>query len=205
MPVVFYLKGLLIGFLIAAPIGPVSILCIEKTLEEGRFAGFITGIGSTLGDILFSSLAVFGFTAIADEWLGGWWVRSVGSVFLLFIGVRMFITPHTMNLRPVFLRKEMPRNFLSAFFINVTNPLPVLAYMAVFTILGLGADKIGYVSSLLVVSGVLTGSALWWFTLSWLMNVFRQHMHNKGLKLVNRITGIITILFGLGILYSVFI
>lgn len=201
----FYLKGLLIGFLIAAPIGPISVLCIEKTLEEGRIAGFVTGIGSTLGDTLFSALAVFELTAVTNTLLNQWWIRSAGSIVLLYIGIKMLITPHTLNHTHVFLRKDAPRNFISAFLMNITNPLPILAYMTVFAILDMGVKKTGCVPSSLLVGGVSTGSALWWLTLSWLMSVFRQRLHENGLKWVNRIAGIITVVFGLGILYSVFI
>lgn len=198
----FYLKGLIIGFLIAAPIGPVALFCIEKTIAEGRYAGFVTGLGSTLADTILSSVALFSIAKLTDMFLGHWWVRAIGALILLFFGIRMFLAKPNMESAQRPPNKELENDFFSAFLMNIVNPVTLLAYITVFFIIGAGIDKIGYVNALPLIGGVVSGSALWWLTLSYLANIFRERVHQKGMKWINMIAGIVIGTMGLVTLYS---
>jgi threonine/homoserine/homoserine lactone efflux protein len=201
MDPIFFLKGLIIGFGMAVPIGPVGILCIRKTLADGHSRGLIIGLGAATADSLFGSIAAFGLTFVSDVIASQhFWLRLVGGGVLLFLGIRTFRAKRKDPVIP-YENKGMLGSYLSAFFLVLTNPVTIFAFIAVFAAFGLG-HKIFIVSACILVLGVFSGSGLWFLILSYVATIFRKKLDSDGLRWVNRIAGVLIVLSGLAALGS---
>jgi threonine/homoserine/homoserine lactone efflux protein len=193
----FFLQGLFIGFSIAAPVGPIGILCIRRTLAEGRLTGFVSGLGAASADAVYGSIAAFGLTAISAFLVTQiLWLRLIGGIFLLYLGVQIF------RAKPASQAAEargggLPSAFLSTFFLTLTNPMTILSFAAIFAGLGLGQTHWNMGAAGMLVAGVFLGSAAWWLTLSALVGIFRERINERTLMWVNRIAGVIILAFGL--------
>lgn len=195
MEITSFLKGALIGFLMAVPIGPIGIICIRKTLNEGRSQGLIVGLGAATADLFFSGVAAFGLTYISDtvdeqRVL----IRLIGGVILLLIGIKMFRKQPADPEIKGYIGGKL-KTYISIMFLTLTNPLTIFAFIAVFSAFGL-TKGLGLFSSSLLVAGVFTGSALWFLLLSSTVAQFRKKLNFDGLKWVNRVTGIFIICAG---------
>ncbi len=198
----YLLKGLLIGFSIAAPVGPIGVLTIKRTLSEGRTSGFVTGMGAAMADTVYGIIAAFGLTAISSFLLAQeFWIKLIGGLFLLYLGVKSFVTKPASKAANVD-SKGLFSNFISTFFLTVTNPTTILSFLAIFAGLGLGTTKTDYSSSMTLVLGIFIGSALWWLILSSIVSFFQSKITPDRLIWINRLSGLIIISFGLFALYS---
>jgi threonine/homoserine/homoserine lactone efflux protein len=197
MDVSFLLKGMLIGFSIAAPVGPVGVLCIRRTLADGRSAGLVSGLGAATADMLYGSMAAFGLTFVASLLIDGLTLfRLVGGGFLLYLGIK------TLRSRPA--TQEVALNaanlwsaYASTFFYTLTNPMTVLSFAAIFAGVGLASAERDYLSASVVVVGVFLGSASWWLILSGGVGLLRTRFNSNWLLWVNRLSGVIIAGFGL--------
>jgi threonine/homoserine/homoserine lactone efflux protein len=194
-----FLRALIIGISIAAPVGPIGVLCIRRTLANGRLAGFASGMGAASADMVYGAIAAFGLTAITGLLVeNAFWLRIVGGVFLLFLGMRTFLekpsdTPAQAS------QGGLLSMYTSTFFLTITNPMTILSFAAIFAGTMLG-DTTG--SPLIMVVGVFVGSAAWWLTLSFVVGVLRDRLTQAHMAWINRISGVIIIAFGL---YALFI
>jgi len=195
MDLIFSLKGIAIGFIMAIPIGPISIMCIRKTLSEGRLSGLIIGLGAATADLFYASVAAFGLTFISDTLVGQrLWIRLVGGGVLLFIGIRIFrALPEDPKIR--INKSGILRSYLTTFFLTLTNPLTIFVFLAVFAALGLG-NGLGYFSHSILLTGVFIGYGLWFLILSSGTILFRKKLDLVGLRWVNKIAGILIIISG---------
>lgn len=193
----FFVKGIVLGFSIAAPVGPIGVLCIRRTLEKGMLHGFLSGMGAATADGFYGSLAAFGVTAISNLLLEQQsMIRLVGGIFLLYLGISALkAVPAGMGTKES--GKGLLGAYLSVLFLTVTNPMTILSFGAVFAGLGIGAARGNPALAGLMVLGVVSGSALWWFTLSGMVNLFRGRFDHRQLKWVNRVSGVIIAGFGL--------
>ena len=202
MELTIFLKGILIGFAMAVPVGPIGIMCIRKTLTDGRLRGMMIGLGAATADLLYACVAAFGLTivsnAIATERT---WIRLVGGSFLLFLGVRTF-RAHPADPKALVNSSGLLGSYLSTGFLTLTNPTTIFAFIAVFAALGLG-DELSIVSASTLVIGVFIGSGLWFLFLSSGVIFFRKKLDIIGLRWVNRIAGILIILSGIIAIVSV--
>lgn len=195
MELTLLLKGIVIGFAMAVPIGPIGIICIRKTLTEGRMRGLIIGLGAATADMLYGSIAAFGITIISDTLLSQRvWIRLAGGVLLLYLGVRTF------RARPKDPKMEIQssgrlRSYFTTIFLTLTNPLTVFAFLAVFAALGLG-NGLSLFSSSVLVAGVFAGSFLWFLSLSSGATFFRSKLDLVGMRWVNKIAGVLIIISG---------
>lgn len=202
MTIDYLFKGLIIGFSVAAPVGPIGVLTIKRTLTEGRIAGFVTGMGAALADTIYGVIAGFGLTAISSFMMTHeFWMKLVGGLFLLFLGIKSFVAKPASKAATLD-SKGLFYHFISTFFLTVTNPATILSFLAIFAGLGLGTEKSDYTSSMILVLGVFLGSAIWWFLLSTLVSYFQSKITAERLIWINRISGLIIISFGLFALYS---
>jgi len=192
---IFFLKGIVIGFAMAIPIGPIGIICIRKTLTEGRVKGLIIGLGAATADLLYSCIAAFGLTIISNTLMSQrTWIRLVGGALLLFLGVRTFLAlPKDPKLDVN--KGGLFRTYLTIVFLTLTNPMTIFAFLAIFAALGLDSD-LSYLSASALVIGVFIGSSLWFLILSSGASFFRNKLDLEGLKWVNKIAGILIILSG---------
>ena len=198
----FLIKGLVIGFSVAAPVGPIGVLTIKRTLSEGRISGFVTGMGAAMADTFYGVVAGFGLTAISSFLLTQeFWMKLVGGMFLIFLGIKSFVSKPSSKAADLD-SKGLFNNFISTFFLTVTNPSTILSFLAIFAGLGLGSEKTDYSSSMTLVLGVFIGSALWWLILSSVVGYFQSKITPERLIWINRFSGLIIISFGLTALYS---
>jgi threonine/homoserine/homoserine lactone efflux protein len=188
------LRGGLIGLSVAAPVGPIGVLCIRRTLAEGRAYGLVSGLGAATADAVYGCIAAFGLTFIAAALVSHQaWLRLIGGLFLCYLGVK------TLLARPA--QQAAPSDggglwgaYASTFFLTLTNPVTILAFAAIFA--GFGLASGGYDSAGLLVLGVFLGSACWWLLLSSVVSLFRTRFSPSGLRWVNRISGTIIVGFG---------
>ena len=197
MDLSFFLRGLVVGFSIAAPVGPIGVLCIRRTLAEGRASGLVSGLGAATADAIYGCIAGFGLAFVSDFLISQRdWFRIVGGGFLCFLGVRTFLSKPAENVSSA-KGNGLPGSYVSTFFLTITNPMTILSFAAIFAGLGIGDAGGGYVSAAVLVLGVFVGSALWWFFLSSCVSMFRTRVNPYRLLWVNRISGIIIAGFGL--------
>lgn len=189
------LKGMLLGFSIAAPVGPIGVLCIRRTLSNGRAAGLVSGLGAATADAIYGTIAAFGVTFISSLLISQQtWLRLIGGVFLCYLGVKSFLSV-AVDSTATLQAEGLGGAYLSTFLLTITNPLTILSFAAVFAGLGLSAGG-NYASATVLVLGVFLGSALWWFILSGGVSLFRSRFSPQGMHWVNRISGIIITTFG---------
>ncbi|NPV87277.1 MAG: LysE family transporter [Anaerolineae bacterium] len=193
----FLLRGLIIGFSIAAPVGPIGVLCIRRTLAEGRARGLVSGLGAASADALYGCVAAFGLTLISDALVSQQeWLRLAGGVFLCYLGIKTLLTkPAQQPLAAA--AGGLLGAYASTFFLTLTNPMTILSFAAVFAGLGLAGTGGDYGAAGVVVLGVFTGSALWWLLLSGAVSLVRQRFTSAGLQWVNRVAGAVITVFGL--------
>ena len=189
------LKGMLLGFSIAAPVGPIGVLCIRRTLSNGRAAGLVSGLGAATADAIYGTIAAFGVTFISSLLISQQtWLRLIGGVFLCYLGVKSFLSV-AADSTATLQAEGLGGAYLSTFLLTITNPLTNLSFAAVFAGLGLSTGG-NYASATVLVLGVFLGSALWWFILSGGVSLFRSRFSPQGMRWVNRISGIIITAFG---------
>jgi threonine/homoserine/homoserine lactone efflux protein len=200
----FFLRGLAIGFSIAAPVGPIGVLCIRRTLAEGRAVGFVSGLGAATADATYGAVAAFGLTVIArflvDQQNG---LRFVGGLFLIYHGVRTLLTRPAEQAAGAKARRGLPGAYLSTLALTLTNPATILSFVAIFAGLGLASGGGDAASAVTTVVGVSLGSALWWLILSGGVGFFRAGVRPGALVSVNRTSGAILVSFGAIILIGV--
>ena len=192
----FLLRGLVLGFSIAAPVGPIGVLCIRRTIAEGRMMGLATGLGAAVADGLYGAIAAFGLTWISAALVSQQrWIRVVGGLFLLYLGLRTCFSRPADEAAGASGRGLLGA-FGSTFLLTVTNPMTILSFVAVFAGLGLGSGASGKMAAALLVIGVVAGSAAWWLTLSGTVAAHRGRFDLRALAWVNRVSGAVIAAFG---------
>lgn len=203
MDIHYFFKGLLIGFSIAAPVGPIGVLCIHRTLSFGRLYGLLTGIGAATADGLYGCVAAFGLTFISSFLIQQQvWLRLVGGLFLCFLGVRTLLSRSIRDANSA-NPGSLLNAYASTFFLTLTNPVTILGFAAIFAGLGLASVSGSYISATATVLGVFLGSATWWLILSFVTSLFRNRINFAGLVWINRVSGLIIVGFGIAALVSV--
>jgi len=198
----FFLRGLGVGFAIAAPVGPIGVLCIRRTLAEGRASGLLSGLGAATADALYGSVAAFGLTAVSDALAAQQhWLRLLGGVFLCFLGAKTFWAQPARRATDA-SAGGLAGAYASTFVLTLTNPMTIFSFAIVFAGLGLVAVRGGYASAGVMVLGVFIGSALWWVLLSAGVATFRHRFDAARMQWVNRISGIVIVAFGVVALVS---
>ena len=190
------LQGLLIGFSIAAPVGPIGVLCIRRTLTDGRAVGVATGLGAASADAVFGSIAAFGLAFISSFLVQQQsWIRLIGGAFLCYLGVK------TLLARPAEAATQASSNgllgaYASTFVLTLTNPASIVLFSAIFAGLGLfgGAGSVG--AAMALIGGITLGSAAWWLLLSSGVSLLRSRFDARAMRWVNIVSGVIILGFG---------
>ena len=191
------LRGLIIGFTIAAAVGPISLLVIRRTIEHGRIYGFASGLGVATADASYGAIAAFGLTALTGMLVSGRVVLGlVGGVIIAILGIR------TMRSRPGAIATDVERPGLAGAFgsiygLTMTNPMTILSFVALFAGIGLVNGSTSFLDATVVTLGVLAGSALWWLLLVGFAGLLRGRVSTGALLWVNRISGAALVAFGI--------
>jgi threonine/homoserine/homoserine lactone efflux protein len=198
------INGAIIGVGIAAPVGPIGLLCIQRTLSEGRIVGLASGMGAATADALYGVVAAFGLTVISaflvDQRTA---LALVGGAMLLYFGVRTFLSkPAQEAARPEgYEGGSIASAWASTLFLTLTNPMTILMFLAIFAGAGVAQAENDWTGALLMVIGVFLGSAAWWITLTLLVSLLRKRITPAILLWINRVAGIVIFVFGIVALY----
>jgi threonine/homoserine/homoserine lactone efflux protein len=197
-----FARGLLLGFSIAAPVGPIGVLCIRRTLTQGWRIGFLTGMGAATADATYGAIAAFGLTALSNLLIAEqFWLRLIGGIYLLFLGARTFFAkPATVASNAT--ANSLAGAYTSTFLLTLTNPTTILSFAAIFAGFGVASSNSTLAAAVLVL-GVFVGSALWWLLLSGGVTLLSSRFRPAALVWVNRISGAVIFLFGLLSLASI--
>lgn len=202
MDTTFFLRGLVIGFSIAAPVGPIGVLCIRRTLAGGRLHGLASGLGAATADASYGAVAGFGLTAVSGALVEQQaWLRLIGGLFLCALGARTFLARPASEAAPA-RRSGLLGAYLSTFALTLTNPLTILSFAAIFAGLGIVETGADYGAALTLVAGVFAGSAAWWLLLSGGVSLLRERLTPRRMRWVNRLSGTVLVAFGLAALTS---
>lgn len=199
----FLLKGLLLGLSIAAPVGPIGILVIRRTLDQGRVSGLASGLGAATADAIYGVVAGFGLTVVSDALVGQrFWLELVGGLFLCYIGVRTVLAQPAARSQ-VDGHSDWWRAYGSTLFLTLTNPMTILSFVGAFAGLGMASATGGLWAAASLVGGVFAGSALWWLLLTGVVQHLRSRVHIGWMRWVNRVSGLVLAGFGIAALVHV--
>lgn len=199
---ILFLKGLAIGFAIAAPVGPIGILCIQRSLHSGFKIGLMTGLGAALADGTYGLIAGLGLTTVSSLMTKYQvWIQLFGGVFLIYLGFKLFFKPYHNQTISSSNDKSSWHAFGTTYFLTLTNPATLLSFIAIFAGLGLGTTNPGFVHAVLLVTGITLGSATWWLLLSSsAVFILHKRISKSFLHIINWVSGLIIFIFGVCII-----
>ena len=198
----FYLRGLVLGFSIAATVGPMCILCIQRTFQRGYLYGLVSGMGIATADGIYGSVAAFGLTVITSFLVNEQkWIRLVGGMFLIYLGIRTMLSKPAEKAASASAHNYAGA-YASTLLLTLTNPLTILSFAVIFAGLGVGATGGNYLAAVLVVAGVFSGSAAWWCILTGGISLLRRRFTPTWLRWLNRVSGAVIAIFGIIALIS---
>ncbi len=200
-------KGMLIGMIASAPMGPVGILCVQRTLNKGRWYGFVTGIGAAVSDIIYAGITGFGMSFVMDFVSNNqnkFYLQIIGSILLLAFGIYTWRSNPTKNIHHSGKQRgSLWYNTWTAFLVTFSNPLIVFLFMGLFAQFAFVIPDhpfemfIGFAS-------IVGGALLWWFGLTWLVDKVRGIFDENGIKIINQIIGAVVVIFSLIFLFGTF-
>jgi threonine/homoserine/homoserine lactone efflux protein len=187
----FIINGILIGLLATIPLGPIGVLCIQRTLSKGRWSGFISGLGAAASDSIYAVIACFSLsyvmTFVEKQIL---YLQIFGLILLLFLGFKIFYTNPAVELRRQRQKSSsFFQDFASTFFLTISNPLYIFLFLGLFATFMISDSQHNILSQLLIICGVFIGAALWWFLLTSIVNLFRAKINLRRLWWINKIAG----------------
>ncbi|MEO1590021.1 MAG: LysE family transporter [Cyanobacteria bacterium J06632_22] len=190
-----FLRGLLLGLSIAAPVGPIGLLCIRRTLAYGRWTGLLSGLGAATADGFYGMVAAFGLTFVSQFLENqSFLLRIIGGLFLVYLGITTFRSKPPE--KPAELsRTGLAGSYLSTLLLTLTNPATILSFVLIFA--GLAPTGLNYAQATVMVMGTFVGSALWWLFLSGGVSLLRRQLTPPRLRWLNRICGVLIATFGI--------
>ena len=192
----FLVRGLLVGFPVAAAVGPISVLTIRRTIAHGRAYGLASGLGVASADASYGAVAAFGLTAITSVLLGARTILAlVGGAFMIWLAIRTIRARPAVAAAPSNDRPGLAGAFASIYGLTMTNPMTIVSFAAIFAGLGLGGR--GGLDAVLLTLGVFLGSSLWWVLLTAVVGIVRERLTPAVLVWINRVSGTVILLFGI--------
>jgi threonine/homoserine/homoserine lactone efflux protein len=201
------IKGLIIGVVVSAPVGPIGILCLQRTLNRGRAHGFATALGATFSDLIYAVVAVFSMSFVIDFITEHHFIlQIIGSVIVFLFGLYTYLSNPVKNLtKHHFEKKNYMQDFLTSFGLTITNPVVVFLFIALFAKFSFVTGNTTFWESIMGIIFVLLGAFFWWMLLVNLVNLFRNRFNLRRLYVINQSTGIILMFLAIGSLgYSIF-
>jgi len=193
----FFIKGLVAGFIICVPFGPIGLLCVMRTLTDGKLAGVASVLGASVMDAIYCAIAGLGVSYVSNLLnKEGTFLRLAGGMILIAMGIKIFFT-HPSEKAPEAKGHGLLASFGSSFLIMATNPLAIVVFTATFSALGIGGWQNAHISTGFLVAGVFVGSALWAPILVAGVSLFNPQLTLHELRLANRIAGVILCGFGI--------
>ena len=196
-----FLQAILIGLAASIPLGPLGIMCIQRTLNKGRWAGFAVGVGSSIGDTIYASIALFSVQFIS-EFLdrNRSWVMLIGGLVIVFIGLQIAMKNPIKDLRQrkIDAVSMNAKDIFRGFLMTISNPGALVLMLGLFAFFGMDLGDSWRPSAVaIVLAGIFLGTALWWFLLSSGISLFRKRFRLRQMLIINRVSGIVIALLGL--------
>jgi len=194
------IQGLFIGLMLAVPVGPISLVCIHRTISDGRLHGIFSGFGVATADSFYAAVAILGLTIISGVILTYQeFFRCIAAFLLIFIGIRVFlIIPPSLDRPPE--HESYHKDYLSLLVVALANPLTLVFYAAILPGFGIVVQNTGPIPAVGFVAGIFSGSAAWWIILCGSLGSVRSSIQSGHLRLINRISGLMITGFGIGLL-----
>jgi len=197
--VLSFLQGVLVGLGASIPLGPIGVLCVQRTLSKGRISGFISGLGAAFVDTFFAALAIMGLAyiqALIKEHEN--YFLCFGGLIVVYIGLKIYLTNPVKQIRQANFKRRRFEDFISVAALTISNPSALFLILGLFALVGLNINaETGSFAISSVLWGVFAGAALWWYTLSTGINIFRNKFRLKQLWMINRISGIVIMALGM--------
>ncbi len=202
-----FFYGILMGLLVSAPLGPVGVMCIQRTINRGLKSGLISGFAAASADTVYAIIAGIGLGYIVN-WIQQekYWIQLIGAAIIILMAVKIFYTNPAVELRNKRNKKSKPlEDFLSVFVVTLTNPAVFFVFIAMFAGFGLVDENTNYLSAALLIGGIFAGAFAWWYILSNLVNKFRSKIRLKNIWWLNKIMGLIIFVLGVIALVELYI
>lgn len=208
-------KGMIVGIICSAPMGPVGVLCVQRTLNKGRWYGFVTGIGATISDLIYAMLTGFGMSFVMELIVNPqnkFFLQIFGSILLFIFGVYCYRTDPRKKIHQGSkkIKGTLTHNLITAFLVTFSNPLIIFLFLATFAQFAFIVPdhpiemSLGYLS-------IAAGALLWWYGLTWLIDKIRAYFTMNAIVIINKIIGTIVMVFSFAIfigttfnLYSIY-
>ena len=186
-------KGVIIGVVASAPMGPVGVLCIQRTLNKGRAYGLVTGVGAAFSDILYALLTGYGLNLLYDVISNPstvYWMQLIGAIIMFIFGLHTFRLNPVQNTRNVSHNKSsLLRNGITGFFITLSNPMIILLFVALFSPLNFVIPEMSLADQCFGYIAIFAGAMLWWFFITYVVNKLRARFDVRGILIINRVIG----------------
>lgn len=207
MSIELFLKGIIIGLMVSIPLGPIGVLCVQRTLNKGRRAGFVSGLGAASADTVFSLIAGLGITfVISFVQTHHIYFQIIGGIVVMYLGIHIFYTNPVRQIRMQRLnRNKLSQDFLSVFLLTITNPMAIFFFLAIFAGINIAAGPMHLLPLGSMVAGVFAGAVSWWFLLSTLVNFFRHRFRLRIIWWMNKVAGVIIFALGIAAIVSIWI
>ncbi|MDO5524049.1 MAG: LysE family transporter [Bacteroidia bacterium] len=195
------IKGFVIGILVSAPVGPMGMLAIQRTLSKGRWHGFFTGLGIMCSDLLYAFFSILGVSVFSSFLTNGEkTIQVIGSALLIALGFFLFRAHPLKGWTPQMKPEEIKyhRDFISAFALAIANVGIFFVFITLFARFQFNPIEDGKGKILVAMLSILAGASLWWFSITWLISRVRKHFSRRSLIILNRTVGSILMLIGMG-------
>lgn len=200
------LRGILIGFMASIPLGPIGVLCIQRTLSKNFKAGFVSGLGAATADMLLSGIAFFSLSVVMAFIASHMDViKIVGGICVMVVGIRIFTTNPVVQIRRNRAGvSNLWSDYISVFGLTLANPVFILVFVALFAAFGFSRESLGLARGMSMIGGVFAGGAMWWFTLTFVVSLVRNKFRPRHMLWINRAAGIAIVILGLSTALLVF-
>jgi threonine/homoserine/homoserine lactone efflux protein len=207
MGIELFWKGIIVGLMVSIPLGPIGVLCVQRTLNKGHRSGFISGLGAASADMIFAMIAGLGMTFIIrfikEQHV---YFQIIGGIIVIILGIHIFYTNPVRQLRLQRMnRNKLSQDFLSVFLLTITNPMAIFFFLAMFAGINITSGPMSIVHLITMVSGVFAGGASWWFLLSAFVNYWRDRFRLKSIWWMNKVAGVIIFVLGIAAILSIWV
>lgn len=203
MEITFLTKGFILGFSIAIALGPIAMICIQRSINNGFISGFVSGLGAASVDAIYSAISAFGLTLVSSFLLKQQsWLHFFGIIFLFYLGIKIFVKQPKNKKLKTKNKKGLLYDYISIFLLTIVNPMTILSFTALFAGLGLTESTNNYLSAFFLVIGFFLGSTFLYFLLSLGISLFRKKINSQTISYLNKLSGLIIIGFAFYILIS---
>ena len=197
MDIHYIFDGIIIGFVASVPLGPIGVLCIQRTLNKGRLSGFVSGLGAAFSDTIYAVIAAYSLSFIVgfveSKLL---WIQIFGAVVLIGLGLKIFYSNPAVQLRRQKNKSSnLIQDFFSTLFLTITNPLAIFLFFGFFASFGVVPANRDWLGQIVLIGGVTVGASLWWLTLTGLVSLFKNKINLRRLWWMNKIAGVAIVVF----------